>query len=1153
MKETNELLALIRAARLAMEKELSEKKAAYESERAHLQAALSEKKNTDYLSEDVRAFAEAKESTERFYQKFLCLTEGGAPYRASEMLAAARPSPVREGEALKSFAALLEKTKEAVRLLDRSESAEADARPFETLCGCLCDLRFFAKEGRALLCRDGIDTERCHAACAPIEEKIAALTKKYEDSIRRENLFCYAMICEAGEAAAKVIEEAKSTRLGAHTPKTRFDYRFLVAFEHTEIESEDAAFIRNVLGLDPDRMTEIPVFYRPEKDQRAILIRAHEDFFYSPTYDALLWNLYYAAASKMPPHAVHLTGAECGNTSRLGLITENYVKQLKGGATDIPCEISALDTNELTKYLFEQTKIQRSRHFANFYEHNRKNKHAPEPLLLVFMNEYPCGFQNYRDNGSTHILNYLSGVGPRLGVLPIVCQNEDSDAFHPINAPHFEGDKYFTIDCTDPTNIRIDGRAVSLDVRAPYMDDEALFVSLAEHFDEKDEVFPLADVLEAADEEGEAELLPLLQLHAPIGLVNGAPYYHTFQAGANEHTIILGGSNAGKSSVLHTLILSLAHRYSPEEVQFYLADFKSGDVSPEFSNYLKTEEEDNLYIPHVRYLQVHTDTADALDMLKSINKLYNERLDFFKKHGSNDFTSYHRQNLERIKSGELPRIPMTFFIIDEYRRMIEGAQNRADAFYDQIKDELKSIISTVRSGGIALVLVDQTMKGITNEIYDNGTNIPNRVIVGTADKEQIQRFYYSSDKNTEAAIDADHAFLNSNVKGRIMIGNTRAHARFRIAFAGNATSDEAKRTAAAIRKKYAHIKTSQILGGSMTAFPAAEGLAGITAAHAHTLCAGYHDIYRMELALGVQSTGGLACTLDYVTEGVILPGCFLTANELARAAIERNTVLAFLHRTAGHYRYDAPRIDFCASMRGFTKALGAYTGCIPNFDRHVRTVSDFEAMARCIMGYKALMDEREKQRQNAASVTFTPQLLVIDDVSWITDQKGLPSIPKTQAPRTETESAAAALSEANADTLRMLAEAGVEDFPSEDIFALMADMQAEGTDSPEMSFNEYFTHRDLTDALYKLYTDGTKNGIFLLMAASDEGVLSEFCDTISHRTIHIKNNLVFSKGGAQDHCYIENSTVPVPKKTRLYHYEADENDPFFRALSEKLS
>lgn len=1152
MKETNELMHRISAARLAMEGELSDKRAAFESRLSRLEKELHEKEKFDYLCADLRNLCEARDEAERFCQRFLRLTEGGAPYRAGDILAKARPQSAESGEALSCFAQAIKKTAEAIRALDRAPTAAADEAPFFAFCEGLCTLRAFAKDGRALLVRDGVESARRKAACAPIENAIAALKDEYEKSIRTESLACYPTICEAKDAAQRAAEEAESARLGARTPKARFDYRFLIAFEHVQIDPQDARFIREVLSADPERMTEIPVFYCPEKDGRAILVRAHEDFFSTEEYGTLLWNLYYAAASKMPPHAVHLTGAECGNTSRLGLITEQYVKSLNGGEKDIPCEIAAFDTGELTKYLLTETKIQRSRRFANFYEHNRKNKHAPEALLLSFINEYPSGFENYRESGSTHLLHYLSGIGPRLGVIPIVFQNEDSTSFHPERAPHLEGDGFLTLDLTDPARALLDGREVSLDIRTPYTDDEMLYSDLYDHFAEKEEIFPLADVLEAADEEPRESFLPRMQLHAPIGLINGAPYYYTFQAGGNEHTLILGGSQAGKSSVLHTLILSLAHCYSPEEVQFYLADFKAGDVSPEFSHYQRIEGEENLYVPHVKYLQVHTDTADALDMLENISALYKQRLDFFRAHGGNDYLSYHRNNLEKIQSGALPRVPMTFFIIDEYHRMIEDAEKRADLFYDRLKSELTRIISTVRSGGIALVLVDQEMKGTTNQIFGSGTNIPNRLAVGETTREHIQRFFYASDKGIDAALDADHAFLNGGVKGRIMIGNTRAHARFRIAFSGNATSDEARRTAAAIRKKYAHIRTNQILGGSMTAFPARDGLDGIREAHVHKLCTGAQDVYRMALSLGVQSTGGIPCTLDFVTEAGVLPGCFAIANEIACAAIERNVMLAFLHRTADHYRYGAPRIDYCASIRAYSKSLEAYFQAIPDLDRHIRVRSEFESMAKCVMVYKQMLDRRSQEYRNTQSVSFAPQLLVIDDISWITAGQGLPKIPQEQAPH-PTAAPAMPLSEEDLELLAAIKGEDGDDFPADDILALMQEMQGE-QDAPaaEDDYDAYFTHRDLTEAIYKLYTEGSKYGIFLLLTASDEKIAAEFTDAFAYRTMHIESNRIYANGGAQGYCYMESSQSPVPKKVRLYHYEADGADPFFAELKKLL-
>ena len=57
------------------------------------------------------------------------------------------------------------------------------------------------------------------------------------------------------------------------------------------------------------------------------------------------------------------------------------------------------------------------------------------------------------------------------------------------------------------------------------------------------------------------------------------------------HCLLAGQSGSGKSVLLHVIIQGLAHRYSPDELEFYLMDYKDGI---EFNRYAKTQ------IPHTR-------------------------------------------------------------------------------------------------------------------------------------------------------------------------------------------------------------------------------------------------------------------------------------------------------------------------------------------------------------------------------------------------------------------------------------------------------------------------------------------------------------------------------------------------------------------------
>ena len=54
-------------------------------------------------------------------------------------------------------------------------------------------------------------------------------------------------------------------------------------------------------------------------------------------------------------------------------------------------------------------------------------------------------------------------------------------------------------------------------------------------------------------------------------------------ADASPHALIGGPSGSGKTNLLLTLIASMAARYSPGELEFYLLDFKEGVSFAQFA------------------------------------------------------------------------------------------------------------------------------------------------------------------------------------------------------------------------------------------------------------------------------------------------------------------------------------------------------------------------------------------------------------------------------------------------------------------------------------------------------------------------------------------------------------------------------------------
>lgn len=186
-------------------------------------------------------------------------------------------------------------------------------------------------------------------------------------------------------------------------------------------------------------------------------------------------------------------------------------------------------------------------------------------------------------------------------------------------------------------------------------------------------------------------------LSATIGWdASGAPVAFELGMGRGKaayHALVGGTTGSGKSVLLHTLIQSLAGKYSPDELQFYLIDYKNGD---EFKKY--ADDRGDAWLPHVRMIAKHRDPRFALELFDFLSKEFQRRSDLFGPNIS-DIESY------RKNGGKMPRI---LVIIDEFQMMFDSyhGQNLSDV----IAERLTPLFKQGRSYGIHLVLATQDLR-----------------------------------------------------------------------------------------------------------------------------------------------------------------------------------------------------------------------------------------------------------------------------------------------------------------------------------------------------------------------------------------------------------------------------------------------------------
>ena len=215
----------------------------------------------------------------------------------------------------------------------------------------------------------------------------------------------------------------------------------------------------------------------------------------------------------------------------------------------------------------------------------------------------------------------------------------------------------------------------------------------------------------------------------------------TLDTVSHIHCFIIGQSGTGKSVFLHDVIIGAMSKYSPDELELYLMDFKIGGV--EFNRY-KDEK-------HVKALLVdNSDVQITLEILRDISNRMRERGRLLRASGVSNIVEYNQKNPTK----KMPRI---VFIADECHVMFPNSTNKEMRLYREIADILAKIAKEGRSQGVHLILATQTIAQ---------SEIPSEVI------NNISDFYLLKCSTA----DSDHLVENSSkITGQLKTGQVLHH------------------------------------------------------------------------------------------------------------------------------------------------------------------------------------------------------------------------------------------------------------------------------------------------------------------------------------------------------------------------------------------
>lgn len=179
-------------------------------------------------------------------------------------------------------------------------------------------------------------------------------------------------------------------------------------------------------------------------------------------------------------------------------------------------------------------------------------------------------------------------------------------------------------------------------------------------------------------------------LDIPIGFsTSGGDFVSMVVGDRTPHYLVGGITGSGKSNFLHTLITSACWKYSVEEMELYLLDFKEGVEFRQYATYK---------LANARLVATEADTEYGVKVLEHLDRIRAERYACFKKAECKDIRAYNS-----IAEKRMPRI---LVVVDEFQVLFDNNQK------DRTLEMFTMLAKQGRACGIHMVLATQSLKGL---------------------------------------------------------------------------------------------------------------------------------------------------------------------------------------------------------------------------------------------------------------------------------------------------------------------------------------------------------------------------------------------------------------------------------------------------------
>ena len=185
------------------------------------------------------------------------------------------------------------------------------------------------------------------------------------------------------------------------------------------------------------------------------------------------------------------------------------------------------------------------------------------------------------------------------------------------------------------------------------------------------------------------------------------------------HLLVAGSSGSGKSIFIHSVMMSILYKYSPDEVRFVMVDPKR----VEFTMY------NNL--PHLMFPDVLYEHDKALNALKWAVDEMMKRYDLLRKTECQNLEQYNK--IPEVTSGELPKMPYLVVVVDELAELMSGPLKK------DFENAIQRITQLGRAAGMHMVVATQrpSVDVVTGTIKNNFSTRVAFALASSADSRTV--------------------------------------------------------------------------------------------------------------------------------------------------------------------------------------------------------------------------------------------------------------------------------------------------------------------------------------------------------------------------------------------------------------------------------